>query len=161
MDNEIFPTHELQHLHPGMISLVSKLNHVKGPQINIENLHFDLSTNNIFQKVKPIFNLSLPVRISFWIHFRQEMRQWKKNLLQTFFSDLGGLILPSWAGWLRVFIVKRKGMKRRLIDANIRESIKNNLLKRICPTLQWSSSWKLNLIIECYNLLMLIAKFYF
>jgi len=75
MDNEIFPTHELQHLHPGMISLVSKLNHVKGPQINIENLHFDLSTNNIFQKVKPIFNLSLPVRISFWIHFRQEMRQ--------------------------------------------------------------------------------------
>ncbi len=51
IDNEIMTHSGMRQFRPGMISLVDKLNHVKGPQINIENLHFDLSTNNIFQKV--------------------------------------------------------------------------------------------------------------
>lgn len=56
VENEIMAHNSLGKFHPEMISLIDNLNHVKGPQINIENLHFDLSTNNIFQKVSEINN---------------------------------------------------------------------------------------------------------
>jgi hypothetical protein len=52
MDNEI--DDEFRKIGPAILSLVNKVSYVKGPQINIENFHLDLSTKNFFPGVSLI-----------------------------------------------------------------------------------------------------------